>query len=111
MRASCETDLAREFPLAVVAKWLGNTQAIAMRHYVDVTDADFERAATPGGVADGKAAQTAAQSERVQSCRESQANESANEKAPVLQGSATCGDTLQNGGWRRRESNPRPVNP
>lgn len=34
MRASCETDLAREFPLAVVAKWLGNTQAVAMRHYV-----------------------------------------------------------------------------
>lgn len=46
MRASCETDLARQFPLAVVAKWLGNTQAVAMRHYVDVTDADFERATT-----------------------------------------------------------------
>lgn len=44
MRASCEGDLAREFPLAVVAKWLGNTQAVAMRHYVDVTDADFTRA-------------------------------------------------------------------
>lgn len=46
MRASCETDLARQFPLAVVAKCLGNTQAVAMRHYVDVTDADFERATT-----------------------------------------------------------------
>lgn len=44
MRASCETDLVRRFPLAVVAKWLGNTPAVAMRHYVDVTDADFERA-------------------------------------------------------------------
>lgn len=32
MRASCESDLARQFPLAVVAKWLGNTQAVAMRH-------------------------------------------------------------------------------
>jgi len=28
----------------VVAKWLGNTPAIAMKHYVDPTDADFERA-------------------------------------------------------------------
>ena len=44
MRASCETDLARKLPLAVVAKWLGNTQAVAMRHYIDVTDGDFERA-------------------------------------------------------------------
>lgn len=26
MRANCETDLARQFPLAVVAKWLGNTK-------------------------------------------------------------------------------------
>lgn len=49
MRASCESDLARQFPLAVVAKWLGNTQAVAMRHYVDVTDADFERAINPPG--------------------------------------------------------------
>ncbi|MGQ9822014.1 MAG: hypothetical protein ACUVQK_09140, partial [Thermogutta sp.] len=48
MRASCETDLARQFPLAVVAKWLGITQAGAMRHYVDVTDADFERAVMGG---------------------------------------------------------------
>lgn len=35
MRASCETDLARKFPLAVSAKWLGNTQAVAMRHFVE----------------------------------------------------------------------------
>ena len=65
MGASCETDLARKFPLAVVAKWLGNTQALAMRHYVDVTDADFERATAahpPEGGAKGGAhvAQTVA---------------------------------------------------
>jgi integrase len=45
MRASCESDLAAAFPLATVAKWLGNTPAIALRHYVDATDADFDRAA------------------------------------------------------------------
>ena len=94
MRASCETDLAREYPLAVVAKWLGNTQAVAMRHYVDVTDADFERAATLGGVNKGKAAQ----SERVGSRCELQADESAHEKTPVLQGSATSRESVQNGG-------------
>jgi integrase len=44
MRASCQTDLAGRFPLPVVCKWLGNTQPIALRHYIDVTDADFERA-------------------------------------------------------------------
>ena len=98
MRASCETDLAREFPLAVVAKWLGNTQPVAMRHYVDVTDADFERAATGGGVPDSKAAQKAAQSVRVRSGNESQPEGSAQEKTPVLQDAATSRESVQNRG-------------
>ncbi len=44
-RASRETELAAEFPIHVVTAWLGNTPAIAMRHYLQTTDADFERAA------------------------------------------------------------------
>ncbi len=50
LRASCESDLAQSFPLAVVAKWLGNTPSMALRHYVDPTDAAFVAAAnwTPG---------------------------------------------------------------
>jgi hypothetical protein len=42
LRASCESDLATSFPLATVTKWLGNTKAIAMRHYVDPTDHMYE---------------------------------------------------------------------
>ncbi|GIX02441.1 MAG: hypothetical protein KatS3mg112_1378 [Thermogutta sp.] len=44
LRASCESDLAQAFPLAVVTKWLGNTPSIALRHYVDPTDAAYEAA-------------------------------------------------------------------
>ncbi|GAB6186485.1 site-specific integrase [Thermopirellula anaerolimosa] len=44
LRASCESDLAQSFPLAVVTKWLGNTPSIALRHYVDPTDIAFEQA-------------------------------------------------------------------
>lgn len=46
LRASCESDLAAAFPLATVAKWLGNTPSIALRHYVDPTDSAFEQART-----------------------------------------------------------------
>jgi len=46
LRSSCESDLVRAFPLPVVAKWLGNTPVVAMNHYVDATDVDFQRAAT-----------------------------------------------------------------
>jgi len=42
LRASCESDLAQAFPLAVVTKWLGNTPSIALRHYVDPTDAAYQ---------------------------------------------------------------------
>lgn len=98
MRASCESDLAREFPLAVVAKWLGNTQAVAMRHYVDVTDADFERATMGGELADEKAAQKAAQYAHAMERSEPQLMKAAHEKPPALQGSASSSETLQSGG-------------
>ncbi len=98
MRASCETDLARQFPLAVVAKWLGNTQAVAMRHYVDVTDADFERAVSGDAQRVEEAAQKAAQQAHVMKRSESQPTKAVNEKTPVLQGSASSCETLQNRG-------------
>jgi integrase len=44
LRASCESDLAQSFPLAIVTKWLGNTPSVALRHYVDPTEAAFEQA-------------------------------------------------------------------
>jgi len=69
-----------------------------MRHYVDVTDADYERATMGGELGAEKAAQKAAQSERAQTRYESQAEGRAHEKPPVLQGSANSCDTLQYGG-------------
>ncbi len=45
LRASRETELAAEHPIHVVTGWLGNTPAIAMKHYLQITDADFDRAA------------------------------------------------------------------
>lgn len=44
LRASRETELAAEYPLHIVTSWLGNTPKIALKHYLMVTDADFERA-------------------------------------------------------------------
>ena len=68
MRASRETELAKEYPIHVVTSWLGNTPRIALKHYLQVTDADFEKVAvTPeqGGVESGaRSAQNAAQSGR-----------------------------------------------
>jgi integrase len=50
LRASRETELAAEYPLHVVCEWIGNTEMIAAKHYLQVTDADFQRAAESGAV-------------------------------------------------------------
>ena len=99
MRASCETDLARQFPLAVVAKWLGNTQAVAMRHYVDVTDGDFERAVSIDLAipldATKKAAQKTAQPAYAEARFDSLEPRAAHRKTPVLPGLANTCDSVQ----------------
>ena len=45
LRASCETDLARTHPIHCVTAWLGNSVAVAQRHYLMVRDEDFTAAA------------------------------------------------------------------
>ncbi len=47
MRASCQTDLAQHFPAHVVCEWIGNTEAVARKHYFAVTETDFTRAVAP----------------------------------------------------------------
>ncbi|MEX1230753.1 MAG: phage integrase SAM-like domain-containing protein [Planctomycetaceae bacterium] len=51
LRASRATELADQFPSHVCAAWLGHTEAIADRHYRQVTDEHFEQAIlnTPSG--------------------------------------------------------------
>jgi hypothetical protein len=55
LRASRETALANDFPLHFVTAWLGNSPAVAARHYLQVTDEHFKRVAQ-GGTACGDAA-------------------------------------------------------
>ncbi len=43
-RASRETELVAQFPIQVVTAWLGNTPTIAMQHYLQVRDSDYEAA-------------------------------------------------------------------
>lgn len=62
LRSTRETELAESYPLHVVTAWIGNSKAIAAKHYLQIRDEDFERAAqTPTGSAG--AAHRTAQSE------------------------------------------------
>lgn len=44
MRASRETELAQQYPLHVVTAWIGNSTLIAAKHYLQVTEADYDLA-------------------------------------------------------------------
>jgi hypothetical protein len=43
LRSTRETELNEEYPMHVVCYWIGNSQKVAAKHYLQVTDAHFER--------------------------------------------------------------------
>jgi integrase len=65
LRSTRETELAEEFPLHVVCRWIGNSKPVATEHYLQVTDEHFSRALGESGAqaahSAGEAAQRAAQ--------------------------------------------------
>ena len=83
LRSTRETELAEQFPMHVVCAWIGNSQAVAAKHYLQVTDDHISKAVQ----------------NPVQQAHESPRNDSrteldAHEKTPVLQGCAAECDYL-----------------
>jgi integrase len=63
LRASRATELAADYPAHVAAAWLGHSTIVANKHYWQVTDADYKRAASePTGEAVQKAVQSGTES-------------------------------------------------
>ena len=52
-RSTRETELAERFPIHVVTSWLGNSPRVAMKHYLQTTDAHFEEACKPDKATSG----------------------------------------------------------
>lgn len=65
LRSTRETELLKDFPIHVVCAWIGNTERIARRHYLQTTEADFDkavgvqRAAKSAAISSGEYAQLA----------------------------------------------------
>ncbi len=60
LRSTRETELAESYPLHVVCAWIGNSQPVAAKHYLQVTEAHFDRAAGEGGALQNALQQSAA---------------------------------------------------
>jgi len=81
LRSTRQTELAESFPSHVVCAWIGNTERVAQNHYLQVTDAHFERAnAEPAS----SAAQNPAQSTAVSGSKGREVAEAKNENRPYL---------------------------
>jgi len=46
LRSTRETELAEVFPLQAVTAWMGNSQLVAAKHYLQLRDEHFDRAST-----------------------------------------------------------------
>ena len=68
LRASREEELSADWPIHKVVYWLGNTQKIAIKHYLMVTDEDFKKAVQNPVQLASKVVQKAVQQPAASSC-------------------------------------------
>jgi hypothetical protein len=109
MRASRETELAAEYPLHVVCEWIGNSALVAQKHYLQVTQADFERASQAGGAESGaRTAQNAAQHDARTISHDHAEISEMPEESPVWSEKEAVRERER---YARRDSNPQPSAP
>ncbi len=78
LRRSCETQMAMTVPQHAVSAWIGHSELVSARHYLQVTDELFQRITgnTEGTTHGLRAAESAAESAAVKPGTESQDGES-----------------------------------
>ena len=122
LRASRETELMREYDLATVCKWIGNSPAVAARHYatsVDL-DGDFRRAA--GLDVDAETVDVEAQQKaqrKAQQTGSAEGGHDATDETPdpekTLEKQGFCAScrsdahAVETVGWAQQDSNLRPA--
>jgi hypothetical protein len=93
LRSTRETELADQFPQHVVCAWIGNSQVVAAKHYLQVTDDHF--AAGAADSAPKKAVRNPVQQPPATDENDLKATHDENEKTPDLQGFAGDCKNLQ----------------
>ena len=114
LRASRESELMREYDLATACRWIGNSPAVAARHYATSIDlnADFRRAAGLGPVEAQQKAQQSVSADDEQGVTD-ETQEGA--ETPVIAELDGCrrteANTDKSDDWARVDSNHRRQTP
>jgi integrase len=95
LRSTRETELAENYPVHVVCAWIGNSAMIAAKHYLQVREADFDRAAGGAAKSDAKALQNPVQQPAARLCKQSQTISQVFENKKVMRADATQCDSVQ----------------
>lgn len=98
LRSSRATELRDHFPSHVCAAWLGHTEAIADRHYRQVTDEHFEQAIL-------YKPEKVSHICRSQIPTEGDTGGQGDEEAPIYQGLTTAGNGCHSEQWSLLDSN------
>jgi integrase len=107
LRASCETELAAAYAMHVVCAWIGNTERIAAKHYLQVTEDYFARAVEKSGAENGApTAQKPAQQADARHRMDSQEMQKPWENPGFLPEYAAPCETVRAAGYPQGDSNP-----
>lgn len=107
-RNNRQTELEAEFPLHVVCRWLGNSEATAKKHYLKVRQSHFDQATTEAGEALHRAVHQTVQKVPADGCKVVKAPARENEKTPGIVDSPRFGEGSY---YTREDSNLQPPVP
>lgn len=113
LRSTRETELAEQYPLHVVVAWLGNSQPVAAKHYLQVTAEHFERAV--GDVEQKAAGETARNPTRATSAQgrtatngDTSATKNPAKRGAIREPALACASEAAQLGFEPRLSGPEP---
>src|SRR5213079_1859002 len=94
LRSTRETELLKDFPIHVVCGWIGNTERIARRHYLQITDADFDQATGVQRAAESAAIPSSGYAQLAQAKTQEPHLPAENAENAVLAGSSNAQDRI-----------------
>jgi hypothetical protein len=107
-RASREPELAEKSPMHVVCAWIGNSERVAQKHYLQVTNDHFKRAVEGGAESGALEAQNQARQASAPFRCDSQKTQESPEKTGETCNFAGNTDERE---YTRQESNLQPMAP
>ena len=98
LRSTRETELAKTYSLQAATAWIGNTTKIALGHYLQVTDDEWQNAITfraESGAVSPHFVHIPVQQGQAELCKDSQSLTEVHGSCEVMRNDASCNEVIQ----------------